>query len=109
VTYGACFGSSCSFTTWRQLLRRPLQARSALRGMAAGSFGLLALFARAVGACSPTLGAATWATIADPTAVRADVGRGCRPALVPSTNTAAMAIVAMISFGLFTHMACGAT
>ena len=78
--------------------------------MAAGIFGLLALFARALGGL-----------ISDRVARRFGldgrgmllfvliVGEGLGLLWFSQTGSAAIAIVAMVTFGLFTHMACGAT
>ena len=79
-------------------------------GMAAGSFGLLALFARALGG---------WAS--DKFAAKGNLnnrvtllfvlmlGEGAGLLMFAHAGTAALAIGAMLIFGLFTHMACGAT
>ena len=78
-------------------------------GFAAGSFGLLALFARALGGLSSDrvarsggLKARTWLLVA----LLAGEGLGL---LAFSRMTAVTpAIMAMLAFGLFTHMSCGA-
>lgn len=79
-------------------------------GMAAGIFGLLALFARALGGI-----------ISDKVAIRKGLdGRtkvlfgmilmeGLFLILFSQMNTAVLAIMTMTVFALFTHMACGAT
>jgi NNP family nitrate/nitrite transporter-like MFS transporter len=79
-------------------------------GMAAGSFGLLALFARALGG---------W--ISDRFALRGDlnsrvtvlfvmmIGEGLGLLWFANADGVAYAVIAMLVFGLFTHMACGAT
>jgi NNP family nitrate/nitrite transporter-like MFS transporter len=78
--------------------------------MAAGSFGLLALFARALGG---------W--LSDKAAARGNLNSrvtllfalmmGEAPGLLmfAHADSAAPAIAAMLFFGLCTHMACGAT
>jgi NNP family nitrate/nitrite transporter-like MFS transporter len=78
--------------------------------MAAGSFGLLALFARALGgilsdrvARSSGLDARTLLLFA------LILGEGLGLLWFSKTQTVGLAVMAMITFGLFTHMACGAT
>jgi NNP family nitrate/nitrite transporter-like MFS transporter len=111
VTYGACFGVELfvhNVAASYYVDRYHLDLKSA--GMAAGSFGLLALFARALGGI-----------ISDRIARRRGlqsrtlllcglmIGEGAGLLWFSSTTTAGVAILAMITFGLFTHMACGAT
>ena len=81
----------------------------ATAGLAAGSFGLLALFARALGglasdraARSGGLVARTWLLVA----LLISEGLG----LIVFSNMAMVgfAVIAMLAFGVFTHMACGA-
>jgi NNP family nitrate/nitrite transporter-like MFS transporter len=79
-------------------------------GMAAGSFGLLALFARALGGIA-----------SDRIARRRGLdgrtlllfglmaGEGIGLLLFSRADSVALAVVAMLVFGLFTHMACGST
>jgi NNP family nitrate/nitrite transporter-like MFS transporter len=78
--------------------------------MAAGSFGLLALFARALGG---------W--LSDKAALRGSlnsrvtllfimmIGEGIGLLWFSNAGSVAFAVIAMLTFGLFTHMACGAT
>jgi NNP family nitrate/nitrite transporter-like MFS transporter len=111
VTYGACFGLELfihNVAAMYYVNHFHLTLEGA--GMAAGIFGLLALFARALGGM-----------VSDKVARRR--GLGARPVLLAvlmvgeglgllwfaHEDSAAMAIVAMAVFGLFTHMACGAT
>jgi NNP family nitrate/nitrite transporter-like MFS transporter len=111
LTYGACFGIELfvhNVAASYYVDRFKLDLQSA--GMAAGSFGLLALFARAVGGLMSDqlarrrgLGARTVLLFA------LMVGEGLGLIWFSRTATAGAAVVAMISFGLFTHMACGAT
>ena len=77
-------------------------------GYAVGAFGLLALFARALGgilsdriAKSKGLDGRTWLLFA------LMMGEGLFLIAFSSMNVAALAVAAMIVFGLFTHMACG--
>lgn len=79
-------------------------------GMAAGIFGLLALFARALGGI-----------LSDKVALKKGLdgrtkilfililGEGLFLMLFSHMNSAALAILSMTIFALFTHMACGAT
>lgn len=77
-------------------------------GFAVGAFGLLALFARALGgifsdkiARSKGLGGRTWLLFA------LMLGEGVFLIAFSQANDVGMAIGAMLVFGLFTHMACG--
>jgi NNP family nitrate/nitrite transporter-like MFS transporter len=77
-------------------------------GLAAGSFGLLALFARALGgiasdrvARSFGLDGRTWLLFA------LMLGEGIGLLLFSSMGSVLPAILAMLAFGLFTHMSCG--
>jgi len=111
VTYGACFGvelfvHNVAASYYADRFKLDLQSA----GMAAGAFGLLALFARALGgilsdrvARAKGLDARTLLLFA------LMIGEGLGLLWFSSMRTAASAVVAMITFGLFTHMACGAT
>jgi NNP family nitrate/nitrite transporter-like MFS transporter len=111
VTYGACFGielfiHNVAATYYVDHFGLTLKGA----GMAAGSFGLLALFARALGG---------W--ISDKAAARGDlnsrvnllfvlmIGEGLGLLWFANAGNVTMAIVAMLAFGLCTHMACGST
>lgn len=111
ITYGACFGielfiHNTAATYYVDHFHLSLGAA----GMAAGSFGLLALFARALGGF-----------ISDKLAARGDlnsrvnllvvlmVGEGLGLLWFAHAGDVTLAIVAMLAFGLCTHMACGAT
>jgi MFS transporter, NNP family, nitrate/nitrite transporter len=111
ITYGACFGIELfihNVAATYYVDRFGLSLKGA--GMAAGSFGLLALFARALGG---------W--ISDKAAARGDlnsrvnllfilmIGEGLGLLWFSQTTNVTMAIVAMLAFGLCTHMACGST
>jgi NNP family nitrate/nitrite transporter-like MFS transporter len=111
ITYGACFGIELFIHNVAAVYyvdHFGLSLKEA--GMAAGSFGLLALFARALGG---------W--LSDRASARGDlnsrvnllfilmVGEGLGLLWFSNANNVGMAIVAMLSFGLCTHMACGAT
>ena len=111
VTYGCCFGvelfvHNVAASYYVERFQLDLQAA----GMAAGSFGLLALFARALGgmlsdrfAMHRGLDARTLLLFL------LMLGEGLGLLWFSTAETASLAIVSMITFGLFTHMACGAT
>jgi MFS transporter, NNP family, nitrate/nitrite transporter len=111
VTYAGCFGIELfvhSVAASYYVDRFGMNLRDA--GLAAGSFGLLALFARALGGMASDrlafrrgLAARSWLLGA------LMLGEGAGLLWFSSVQTAGFAIVAMIAFGLFTHMACGAT
>jgi NNP family nitrate/nitrite transporter-like MFS transporter len=111
VTYGACFGVELfvhNVAASYYVDRFGLNLQSA--GMAAGAFGLLALFARALGGIlSDRL--ARWRGLDARSLLlfALMLGEGFGLLWFSTMETAAMAIVAMVTFGLFTHMACGAT
>jgi len=111
VTYGACFGIEIfihNIAAVYYVDHFKLTLKEA--GMAAGSFGLLALFARALGG---------W--LSDKMAMRGTInsrvivlfvmmiGEGLGLLWFAKADTINYAILAMLVFGLFTHMACGAT
>ncbi|MGS0743249.1 MFS transporter [Glaciimonas sp. GG7] len=111
VTYGACFGVEIFIHNIAAIYyvdHFGLSLKTA--GLAAASFGLLALFARALGG---------W--VSDKVALRGDlntratllfammIGEGLGLLWFAHANSVTLAIVAMLTFGLFTHMACGAT
>ncbi|RSZ60167.1 MFS transporter [Massilia atriviolacea] len=111
VTYGACFGIEIfihNIAAVYYVDHFKLSLKEA--GMAAGSFGLLALFARALGG---------W--VSDRMAMRGTInsrvtllfvlmiGEGAGLLWFAKADGVAFAVIAMLVFGLFTHMACGAT
>ncbi|MES2260461.1 MAG: MFS transporter [Pseudomonadota bacterium] len=111
VTYGACFGVEIfihNIAAVYYVDHFKLSLKEA--GMAAGSFGLLALFARALGG---------W--MSDKFAIRGNLnsrvtllfimmlGEGAGLLWFAKADTVMFAVLAMLVFGLFTHMACGAT
>lgn len=78
-------------------------------GLAAGSFGLLALFARALGGLSSDRVARAAGLRGRTTLlVVLLLGEGLGLLAFASMNTVGPAIAAMLAFGLFTHMSCGA-
>ena len=111
VTYGACFGIEIFIHNVAAVYyvdHFGLSLKSA--GLAAGSFGLLALFARALGGY-----------LSDRMALRGNInsrvtllfimmiGEGLGLLWFAKADTVMFAVIAMLVFGLFTHMACGAT
>ncbi|PHV04838.1 MFS transporter [Janthinobacterium sp. BJB412] len=111
VTYGACFGVEIFIHNIAAIYyvdHFGFSLKAA--GLAAGSFGLLALFARALGG---------W--VSDRVALRGNlnsrvtllfimmIGEGAGLLWFANADGATFAVIAMLTFGLFTHMACGAT
>ncbi|SHG66752.1 MFS transporter [Massilia sp. CF038] len=111
VTYGACFGIEIfihNIAAVYYVDHFSLSLKQA--GLAAGSFGLLALFARALGG---------W--LSDKMALRGTlnsrvtvlflmmIGEGLGLLWFAKADSVTFAVIAMLVFGLFTHMACGAT
>ncbi|AMO92951.1 major Facilitator Superfamily protein [Collimonas fungivorans] len=111
VTYGACFGVEIFIHNIAAIYyvdHFGLSLKGA--GMAAASFGLLALFARALGG---------W--LSDKAALRGNLdsravllfvlmlGEGLGLLWFAHAGSVVLAVAAMLTFGLFTHMACGAT
>lgn len=111
VTYGACFGIEIfihNIAAVYYVDHFKLTIKEA--GLAAGSFGLLALFARALGG---------W--LSDKMAMRGTInsrvtvlfvmmiGEGLGLLWFAKADAVTYAVIAMLVFGLFTHMACGAT
>lgn len=111
VTYGACFGLELfvhNVAASYYVDKFQLDLESA--GLAAGSFGLLALFARAVGGIISDRVAKLKGLDARTLLLFAlMLGEGIGLLWFSTTESVAVAIVAMLTFGLCTHMACGAT
>ncbi|HUB90709.1 MAG TPA: MFS transporter [Dyella sp.] len=111
VTYAGCFGIELfvhGVAASYYVDRFGMDLKHA--GLAAGSFGLLALFARALGGIASDrlafrhgLAARTWLL----SALMLCEGLGLL--WFSSVQAAGLAVAAMIAFGVFTHMACGAT
>ena len=111
LTYGACFGVEIfmhNIITSYYVDQFSLSLESA--GLVAGIFGLLALFARALGGMVSD-------RIARPKGLDGRtlllcamlVGEGICLIAFSQMSVVWMAVIAMVFFGLFTHMACGAT
>ncbi|MWL90085.1 MFS transporter [Cupriavidus sp. SW-Y-13] len=111
ITYGACFGveifiHNVAATFYVDRFGLSLSAA----GMAAASFGLLALFARALGGYVSDRFARRRGLDARSIVLFVFIlGEGLGLLAFAHASGVAMAIVAMLVFGLFTHMACGAT
>ncbi|HEY4184231.1 MAG TPA: MFS transporter [Polyangia bacterium] len=111
TTYAACFGielfvHNVAASFFVDHFKLNLQSA----GLAAGSFGLLALFARGVGGLiSDRLASKHGLGIRSRLLFVLMVAEGLGLLWFSTTQTATMAVFAMITFGLFTHMACGAT
>lgn len=111
LTYGACFGVEIfihNIVASYYVDSFGLTLKTA--GLAAGSFGLLALFARALGGIVSDRiarakgldGRSVWLFVLI-------VGEGLGLLWFSHAQSVALAVIAMLSFGLCTHMACGAT
>jgi MFS transporter, NNP family, nitrate/nitrite transporter len=108
--YGASFGVELfvhSIAATYYFNRYQLSLADA--GLAVGAFGLLALFARALGgllsdriARTKGLDGRTWLLFA------LMIGEGVFLIAFSQSATVVTAVMAMLVFGLFTHMACGA-
>lgn len=111
VTYGACFGielfvHNVAATYYVDKFELDLQSA----GLAAGSFGLMALFARALGGViSDKFARARGLDGRTQLLFILMLGEGAGLMWFSRTDTVTMAVSAMLVFGLFTHMACGAT
>ena len=111
VTYAACFGVEVfihNIAAVYYVDHFHLSLKAA--GLAAGSFGLLALFARALGGWVSDKAAARRGLEIRSTLLFALIaGEGLGLIWFSHAESVGLAVVAMLSFGLFTHMACGAT
>jgi NNP family nitrate/nitrite transporter-like MFS transporter len=111
ITYGACFGIELfvhNVAATYYVDRFELDLQSA--GLAAGSFGLMALFARALGGViSDKFARARGLDGRTQLLFILMLGEGAGLMWFSRTDTVTMAVSAMLVFGLFTHMACGAT
>jgi len=111
VTYGACFGVEIfihNIAASYYVDQFGLTLKAA--GFAAGTFGLLALFARALGGIASDRVARSWGLDGRTTLLFAMIiGEGLGLLWFSQMQGITLAIVAMLTFGLFTHMACGAT
>ncbi len=111
VTYGACFGVEIfihNIVAMYYVDHFELSLKAA--GMAAGIFGLLALFARALGGFVSDR-VAKWRGLDGRTQLLCVLIflEGLGLVWFAKMDSVMLAILAMTLFGLFTHMACGAT
>ena len=111
ITYGCCFGVELFVhTVAATYYVGHFHLSLGDAGLAAGIFGLLALFARALGGILSdrvaTHGGLGWRA---PLLAAMLLGEGLGLLWFAHAQDVGMAIVAMVVFGLFTHMACGAT
>jgi NNP family nitrate/nitrite transporter-like MFS transporter len=111
VTYGACFGIEIFIHNIAAVYYVDHFGLSlGAAGMAAGSFGLLALFARALGGYLSDRGAARGNLNSRVTLLFIMmIGEGLGLLWFANADSVTYAVIAMLCFGLFTHMACGAT
>ena len=111
TTYAACFGVEVFIHNVAAIYyvdHFHLSLKAA--GMAAGSFGLLALFARALGGWLSDRAAARRGLDVRATLLFVlIVGEGLGLMGFAHADSMVPAVIAMLVFGLFTHMACGAT
>jgi NNP family nitrate/nitrite transporter-like MFS transporter len=111
VTYAACFGVEVfihNIAAIYYVNHFHLSLKAA--GLAAGSFGLLALFARALGGwLSDKVASRHGLDVRSTLLFVLIAGEGLGLYWFSHANSVALAIFAMLGFGLFTHMACGAT
>ncbi len=111
ITYGACFGVELfihGVAASYYVSRFQLTLEGA--GIAAGSFGLLALFARALGGIASDKFAKFGGLDARTLLLFVlMVGEGVGLLLFSTADSVTLALTWMLAFGLFTHMACGAT
>ena len=111
VTYGACFGVEIfihNIAASYYVDQFGLTLKAA--GFAAGTFGLLALFARALGGLASDRVARARGLDGRTTLLFAlIIGEGLGLLWFSQMHAVAFAVAAMLTFGLFTHMACGAT
>lgn len=111
ITYGACFGVEVFIHNIAALyyvdhFHLSLKAS----GLAARLFGLLALFARALGGwLSDKVAAHRSLDVRASLLCVLIVGEGLGLIGFAHADRVGIALVAMLTFGLFTHMACGAT
>lgn len=111
VTYAGCFGIELfvhGVATSYYVDRFGLSLRSA--GLSVGAFGLLALFARALGGITSDRLARSQGLLSRARLLCVlMLCEGIGLLWFSNAQTAGTALTAMLAFGLFTHMACGAT
>ncbi|MEH6435154.1 MFS transporter [Massilia sp. DD77] len=111
ITYGACFGIEIFIHNIAAVYYVEHYGLSlGAAGLAAGSFGLLALFARALGGWVSDRAARAGTLNSRITVLFVlMIGEGLGLLWFANADAVSFAVIAMLVFGLFTHMACGAT
>jgi NNP family nitrate/nitrite transporter-like MFS transporter len=111
ITYGACFGIEIFIHNIAAVYYVDKYGLSlGAAGLAAGSFGLLALFARALGGWLSDRSARNGSLNSRVNVLFVlMIGEGLGLLWFAQAEGVAYAVIAMLCFGLFTHMACGAT
>ena len=111
ITYGACFGVEIFIHNVAAIYYVDHFGLSlASAGMAAASFGLLALFARALGGIvSDRMARSRGLDGRTLLLCLMMLGEGLGLLAFAHADGVLLAVAAMLMFGLFTHMACGAT
>ncbi len=111
VTYAACFGVEITIHNLAAIYYvDTFQLDLKTAGLAAGSFGLLALFARALGGYVSDRVASRFGLDGRTLLLFALIlGEGAGLIAWALSDSLAVAVTTMLVFGLFTHMACGAT
>ncbi|RKP55914.1 MFS transporter [Pararobbsia silviterrae] len=111
ITYGACFGVEVFIHNVAAMYYvDQFHASLGFAGVAAGCFGLLAIFARPLGGIVSDWFAARKGLSARATLLFALIAcEGAGLLVFAQAGDALGAFAAMLTFGLFTHMACGAT
>jgi NNP family nitrate/nitrite transporter-like MFS transporter len=111
ITYAACFGVELTIHNIAAVYyvdRFGVSLTTA--GLYVGSFGLLALFARALGGIVSDRVAATRGLDGRVALLFALIlAEGAGLIMFSQMTVVSRAVIAMLIFGLFTHMACGAT
>jgi NNP family nitrate/nitrite transporter-like MFS transporter len=111
ITYAACFGVEVFIHNIASLYYvNHFQLSLKDAGFAAGIFGLLALFARALGGVlSDRFAARRGLAVRSLLLAVLIAGEGIGLLAFAHAGQVGTAVLAMVAFGLFTHMACGAT
>ncbi len=110
VTYGACFGIEIFIHNIAAVYYVDKFGLSLGAAGMAASFGLLALFARALGGWLSDRSARSGSLNSRVTVLFVlMIGEGLGLLWFAQADGVVYAVIAMLCFGLFTHMACGAT
>ena len=111
VVYGACFGIEILIhNSVARYFERSFSLDLKTAGLVAGIFGALAFFARGFGGfCSDTINRRWGLTGRARTLGIALVGQGLSMLVFANAHSLLLAISSLMCFGLFVHMAAGAT